>query len=229
MADYREFLRVLRREPGRVTLFEPYIHRKIVSQLIWRSGDNLWDTTAHRVSTLIDLYAYIKSDVVPLEANREDIADILACSPMLPDGMRFVILSEDADALHIAAASDAVCALGTGDIKLPRESEKPMIFLADSGDTNAVAEAAAQGFDGVHISQNAEMLYPLAKGQIALLGGLSIEDINVSEPMVIHRRIKALHTLTADGGYALGSGNCYGETSYLGFISMLGIYNQLLN
>ena len=64
MGNYRDFLDTLEGKRRVVSLFEPFVPRGIATKLIWRSGEQLWDTTEHRVMTLCDLYAYLRADTV---------------------------------------------------------------------------------------------------------------------------------------------------------------------
>ncbi len=227
MSDYTQFLRALRREPGRPTLFEPYPSRAIATQLIWRRGEHLWATPTSRAATLIELYAYIKSDVAIINADIENINEILSCSHMLPSGMKFVIDSADAEALKIADCDDSVCALASSEHLLGSIFNKPLIYIAKHDiDIEAAIE---RGAAGAYIPRGVEELWEKYSSKIALLGGLGAEGINNSEPLDIHNRIRALHDMTNGAAYSIGSGFFDGDTvEYLGFISMLGIYQKLM-
>jgi hypothetical protein len=224
--DYREFLRCLAREPGRPTLFEPYPTRAIATQLLWRGGDHMWSTPAARTRTLIGLHDYMKADTVIVTAGATDIADVLACADALPEGLRFTVLSEDDTALAAADACDAVCALASVRRLHARVYKKPLIRMAMS--EADICDAIEDGCAGVHIPTGIEEAFDAYGGKIALLGGLGSDCISNGQPVDIHRRIRALHEKTRGAGWAVGSGNYDGEIAYLGFISMLGIYSNLL-
>lgn len=224
--DYREFLRCLAREPGRLTLFEPYPTRAIATQLLWRGGDHMWSTASARTQTLIALHDYMKADTVIVPAGATDIADVLTCAGALPEGLRFTVLAEDDAALAAADACDAVCALASGRRLHAREYEKPLIRMAAC--EADIREAIGDGCAGVHIPSGIENAYDAYGGKIALLGGLGTDCINDGQPVDIHRRIRTLHEKTRGAGWAVGSGNYDSEMAYLGFISMLGIYSNLL-
>ncbi len=227
MINYNEFLRMLRREAGRPTLFEPHPTRKITTQLIWRGGDNLWDTPSHRVDTLIALFEYIKSDTAIIEADRDTIDEILSCAALLPEGMKFTVLSNDIEALTLADRDDAVCALASRTQICGSDFKKPLIFMAERDDE--IEPAIARRVAGVYIPHDIERLWREYGDKIALLGGLGEECINTGEPVDIHKRIRALHELTNGAGYAIGSGlDGSADVNYLGFISMLGIYHNLM-
>ena len=225
-ADYREFLRCLARKPGRPTLFEPYSTRAIAEQLLWRGGDHLWDTASARTHTLILLHEYMRADTVVVPANADEIADVLACADALPDGMRFTVIAEDDAALEAADASDAVCALASARRIPAQRFKKPLIRMAES--LSDIDSAIADGCAGVHLPDNIEAAIDAFGGQISLLGGLGADCINLGQPVDIHRRVRALQEKTHGSGWALGSGITSGEAAYLGFISMLGMYNTLL-
>jgi len=224
--DYREFLRCLRREAGRPTLFEPFFDKTIAQTLIWRSGSNLWDTPSHRTATLISLYEYVHADTVIVQADGNEITEVLAMARLLPEGMRFTVIGKDEAALEAADRHEAVSAVASAKLLSGRDFEKPFIFLAkDEAQTeNAIINGAA----GIYVPKNAENIWNYYGSHIAVLGGFGVNFINEDRPIPIHRRVRALHELTGGAGYALGSGNDGDyEIRYLGFISMLGMYNEL--
>lgn len=236
MPDYREFLRALARRPGRPTLFEPYPARSIAQTLIWRSGSNLWDTPAHRTATLISLYEYMHADTVIVEADGSDIEEILACECLLPDGMRFTVIGLDAAALAAADRSDAVCAVASPVLLSGRDFAKPLIFMAynaiannaKASNASCVKAAIACHNAGIHVPAHAERLWREHGADIAILGGFGMDRINEARPLAIHRAVRELYALTGGAGYALGSGHIGdGAVDYLGFISLLGMYNTL--
>lgn len=226
--DYREFLRCLRRDAGRPTLFEPYPTRNIATQLLWRGGDHLWSTVSNRTCTLIRLHDYMNADTVIVEADADGIGEVLACTDALPEGLRFTIISDDDAALAAADASDAVCALASARRLHVRDFEKPVIRMAK--DAADIEDAIAHGYAGAHIPSGIERMLDAYGEHIALLGGLGIDCINQGQPVDIHRRVRSLYALTHGAGWAVGTGSDgLKEAEYLGFISMLGIYNNLIS
>lgn len=228
MNDYREFLRMLRLEPGKPTLFCPCPTRAITTQLIWRGGDSLWDTPAHRTETLISLYTYLNADTAVIRADAGEIDEVLSCAHLLPPGLRFTIRSDDSRVLEAADRQDSVCALASSAALYGGDFAKPLLFLSD-GSEASIDAAISRGAAGVHIPREIERLWQLYGRRIALLGGLGIETVSGGEPIDIHSRIRALHERTHGAGWAIGTGLCddAAEVAYLGFISMLGIYNNL--
>ncbi|MBE6612169.1 MAG: hypothetical protein E7632_06735 [Ruminococcaceae bacterium] len=226
--NHREFLRMLRREPGRPTLFEPHPTRAIATQLLWRGGDAMWDTVSHRVDTLIALYAYLRADTAVIPADAASIGEVLELSHKLPEEMRFTILTDDAAALTAADASNAVCAIASACALSGGDFAKPVIFMAE--DDAGIESAIRRGASGVHIPDSIEARYDTYGRHIALLGGLGICQLNSDSPAAIHRRIRALHEQTGGVGYAIGTGSDgMTEANYLSFISMLGIFNNLVS
>ena len=59
-SDYREFLRMLRREPGRPVLFEPDPSHGSVAQIIWRAGALLWDSPEHTVMSVCAIASMLR-------------------------------------------------------------------------------------------------------------------------------------------------------------------------
>ena len=203
--DYRNFLEILNGGRG-ITLFEPFPTRKLVTQIIWRGGDELWTKPKRRAETLIEFYHYIDSDVVPIEPRGE--SEMLDAE--LPDGMRFVVISDDPDELGAADRNDKVCALATRGEFI--ETRKPLIFLAKDD------VAVYKRFAGVYLAG--------FRGGVDLpvLGGIGSEFINTEPPLRIYERVEALVNA---GVKAIGTGSFGEETGYLGFISMLGKYKKL--
>lgn len=212
MADYREFLRALRGEPGRATIFEPFIERGLVTRLIWRGGRELWNTAEHTVATLSFLYSYIKSDVVIIDARENDIEKLLYFANELPCGMKAVVVSDNPEALAYAGKNDNVCALASTS-ETAIETAKPLIHIGES---------LPDGFGGYYVTDGAERL--LSDKRRIILGGLGVSYLNSAEPLEIHRRAAKLYE-ESGRTWIFGSGGLGEKTDYLGFISMLGIYN----
>ena len=214
--DYMEFMRLLKGENSRAVLFEPFPTRKIVTQVIWRGGDELWDTALCRTETLIEFYAYIRSDVAVIEP-RGELHEALRAK--LPEGMRFVVVSDDPDELRAADDSELVCALATRGERL--RVEKPLICLARENEAPAETYRRSEGFDAVYLSSDAEKYI----GKKPILGGIGTDFINTAGPLDIYSRVREL---AKTPGWAVGTGGLREPIEYLGFISMLGIYDKLL-
>lgn len=216
--DYREFLRLLRGENSRAVLFEPFPTKKIVTQIIWRGGDGLWDTPLHRAETLVEFYAYIKSDVAVIEP-RGGLSEALGAK--LPEGMRFVVISDNPDELIAADKAEPVCALATRGNYL--ELQKPLICLSRENEAPAETYGRSELFDAVYLSSDAEKYL----GKKPVLGGIGTEFINTAGPIDIYSRVRALAEKPGCSGWAVGTGGLGEPIEYLGFISMLGMYNKL--
>lgn len=225
-SDYREFLRMLRLEPGRPVLFEPEPAHGSVAQIIWRAGALLWDTPEHCVSTLISFYQNIKSDTVTVSADKDNIDAILGCGASLPPELKFTIISNDEETLNKASKSEYVCAVASM-LKLSGSSyEKPLIFMARSDRRTEVEGAIERGAAGVYVPCDAEFLWQRYGDKIAILGGMS-DSLIAGSPVRVHERVKSLHEMTGGKGYAFGSGLIRTEADYLALISMLGMFNTL--
>ncbi len=227
MRNYREFLRMLSREPGKPTLFEPYPSQHLVSQIIWRAGGNLWDDVESTVSTLISFYDNIGSDTVIVEADNNSIDRILAMGKELPSGLKFTILSDDTGALAAADRHDSVCALATKNPTVyAKDYTKPIIFIAGRDVILGIENSIERGLAGVYITENIELLWKRYNDKIALLGGIS-DSIISSAPARIYERIRAVHEMTNGRACSIGTGLHGIDADYLGFISMLYMYNTL--
>ncbi len=224
--DYREFLRMLRREEGRPSIFEPTPSCSTISQIIWRSGDALFDTTEHRVDTLISFYENIKSDTVIIEADKDSISDILAFREKLPENMRFTIISNDTEVLKTASKDDSVCALASMLALEAKDFEKPVVYIAKSDHRTEVESAIERGAAGIYVPCDAEYIWRRYGDRIAVLGGMS-DSLIGSSPVRVHARMRDLSEQTKGKGYAFGSGLLRADAEYLAFISMLGMFNTL--
>ena len=224
--DYREFLRMLRREEGRPSIFEPTPSRGTVSQIIWRAGALLFDTTEHRVSTLISFYVNIKSDTVTIEADKDSIDDILSCSHLLPENMKYTVISNDSSVLAKADGHDSVCALASLLAVDAKDYKKPLIYMAKSDRRAEVEGAIERGAAGIYIPCDAEYTWKRYNDRIAVLGGMS-DSLIGSSPVRVHARMRDLSQMTNGKAYAFGSGLLRTDADYLAFISMLGMFNTL--
>lgn len=224
--DYREFLRMLRREPGRPVLFEPEPAHGSVAQIIWRAGALLWDTPEHRVATLASFFQNIKSDTLSISADKDNIDAILGCGDTLPTGLKFTVISNDENVLTKADTSEHVCAVASM-LKLSGDSfEKPLIFMARSDRRSEVDGAVERGAAGVYVPCDAEFLWQRYNDKIAILGGLC-DSLIAGSPVRVHERVKSIHAMTEGKGYAFGTGLIRTEPDYLAFISLLGMFNTL--
>lgn len=211
--DYKNFLRLLDGAPHTPTIFEPFPPRRIVTQLIWRGGAELWDTQRHRTETLIEFYKYIRSDIVLVASNGE-LDETLSAE--LPEGGKFVIISDDPNELEKAASSEKVCALATyGEY---HAFNKPMICLEREGESLESVLERSKKFSAVHLKKYAHC------HERAILGGVGTDLLNSGKPLEIYERV---YELANNSLWAIGSGGNGEEIEYLGFISMLGGFNKL--
>ncbi|MBQ8552091.1 MAG: hypothetical protein IJ428_04670 [Clostridia bacterium] len=227
MRNYREFIRMLSREAGKPTLFEPYPSKNLISQIIWRAGSGLWDSTQNMVSTLISFYDNIGADTAVIPASKDNINDVLSLGSELTDGIKFTILSDDIEALKAADSHDSVCALATKNpLVYGKDHTKPVIFIAGRDVILGIESSIERGLAGVYITENMELLWKRYGDKIALLGGLA-DSIVTAAPARIYERVRALHEMTGGKAYAIGTGLTGADADYLGFISMLYMYNTL--
>ena len=229
MHDYKEFLRALHGEPGRVTLAEPFIPRVIAEQLIWRRGKQLWDTPEHYVSTLCELYAYIKADVVFIDTRSFDARELVSYSHLLPNQMKFVAVADNLS-MNEAIADDSICAVISEDIGTAAAiSEKLCVYLCRDRDDSVytkIEDAAREGFAGIYLPLLDEKIIEAAYDRgIMPMGGVGTEHINKTQPLDIYNRIERL---TEKGLRMVGSGGFGESVEYLGFISLLGKYAKLI-
>jgi uroporphyrinogen decarboxylase len=109
---------------------------------------------------------------------------------------------------------------------------KPVI-LHSFGQLNDVMEDVIQdmAYDAKHSFEDAicpiEEAYEMYKGRIALLGGLDLHFLCTSAPEAIQDRARRLIRQTADGGYALGTGNSVPEyVSVENYLAMVDVVRK---
>ena len=212
-APYRKLLAGC---PSGAVLFEPYIAREMVTRLIWRGGAGLWDTLPHRLATLTDVYTYLHAGTVTVDAVGAD------------DGV-YTVIADSHESLRRYAASTKVCALATHRLT-EADFGKPVIWLAGGNDSpEAIREAVRCGMKGIYLSGRLPVEEALSvSDDAAVLGGLGVDFLNTSRPLTIYSRVQTLWKQSG-GRWAIGSGSAGQSMEYLGFISMLGIYNKLKN
>ncbi len=212
--DHKNFLRILDGENAEFTLFEPFPTRQIVTQLIWRGGDELWDRPIRRAETLIEFYKYINSDVAVIEPS--GAYEMLSAE--LPEDMRFVVISDDVEEIEVVSRNDKVCAVATrgGFVK----TNRPMIYLPSVDSDQEDISNIDSRFSAVYLKKCT------AAPKRVTLGGVGTDLINSNLPLRIYERVEELG---CQGIRAVGSGGLGERLEYLGFISMLGKYNKMRN
>ena len=58
------FISFLRGKGKKAVIFEPFVSRTHTETLIWRRGDELWDTPEHYIDTIVSLSERTLSDVI---------------------------------------------------------------------------------------------------------------------------------------------------------------------
>ena len=228
--NYKHFINILTGKTsadGKNTpaLFEPLVNQSICEQLIWRKGENLWDTPEHYFDTMYSLRERTKSDVIALDMRRFTAAEnqqLLECVTSSLTGnneIRAVMLCDTDEQIVAAETCEFVCAVGGfGDVR----RSKSLPFIRMDGDVTA---AIAEGADGYYCtSSDAETVYANHGGNITIIGGLGLNWLNGSSPMDVHARCEALYTLTGNRRFIVASGGLGEETDFLNFISLLSIY-----
>ena len=216
------FLASLRRECGaRPTLFEPFIHRALAEQLIWRRGPQLWDTPAHYVDTMVSLRERTQADVIILDAREYCMRSIFemlyAAETLTPKTSGCVVLCRSQEQVAECAHSPVVCAIGG------YEDTHPYCIPFIRMD-KTVTHAIMEGAHGWFAPDNAEDDYAQYGKSLSICGGLGADTVSAMEPLAIHRRVQSLIDTTQNRGYLIGSGGEIAESAYLSLISMLGIY-----
>lgn len=239
--DYKEFLRVLEnRKEGRPVVFEPFMPKAFIEQIVWRTGEHVWDTPYATTATLIACNKHIKLDTTFIDARNYSTSDmdavLSAASELLPISMRLVVFCNSEDILVQAQSNDLVCAISLCDSSYAHLLNKPAIYMHDisiSTLENAIKSAIYNDFNAIHIPTNIgqdipciQNLYDIYSDHIAILGGVGIDFFNNNKPLPIYNKCKSLFAHTKNKGYAIGTGNSGETISYLGLISMFGVYQS---
>lgn len=221
-ADSRRdnFLRVLRGESGKPSLFEPFICDTLAEQLIWRRGRHLWDDPIRYRDTMLSLRERTGADVVCVDTRRFEGGDRLRLLEGLTDSdADFIVLTDNAD--ETALCDSIQCVAAVGGFGAAKKSLLP--FIRMDGD---IEKAIAENADGYFLPAGVSELYSKYKGIITLLGGLDASFIELSEPMYIYDYCEAVMRDTRNAGFAIGSGGMIGAEHYLSLISLLAVYRR---
>ncbi len=215
------FLAALCRRPdAHPTLFEPFIHRTLAEQLIWRRGPQLWDTPAHYVDTMVSLRERTQADVVILDARtccmRSLFEMLYAAETLTPKTSACVMLCRTQEQAAECIHSPVVCAIGGYEDTHPYV--KPFIRMDKTAEY-----AISEGADGWFAPSDAEVCFEKYGTTLSVCGGLGADAVANAEPLAIHRRVQAMVDTSGGCGYLIGSGGEIRDSAYLSLISLLGI------
>ena len=204
-------------------IFEPFISRKHTETLIWRRGNNLWDSPENYIETLIYLSERTVSDII--------FAD-----------MRIFNKAEEKERLikHIELKSKEILPLGFGlicgntyEVELAEmcgnidvlalyencTSDKFPVIRMD-GD---IQSAVKRGESGWFAPDSAEYYLDNYSDKIKILGGLGKSWVEENSPALIYERIEKISANYPEK-WSCGSGGMISDENYLELISLLGAF-----
>lgn len=212
-------LRILTtREPGDAVLFEPLLDRWLAEQLLWRRGRHLWETAESSVETLLALRERTGADAIAVDArpfSREDPDLLFSAMERRWNGVcPFVLLTDDGDTAKKAGRYPCIAAVGAfGGVR----SDKPVIQMDGTAEEAVKAKAA-----GWFAPEKAEEVWRDFSGEIAILGGLGVDELTSHGPATIRQRCEDLFAMTQNVRFAIGSGGVLPKEHYLTLITLLG-------
>ncbi len=138
------FISFLRGKGKKAVIFEPFVSRTHTETLIWRRGDELWDTPEHYIDTIVSLSERTLSDVIFADMRLFDFGGkrrLLEYISHKDFSLRgFGIITDSSDDIAFAEESGADVIAAYGDIK-----SKALPTIRMDGD---IENAILLGYDG---------------------------------------------------------------------------------
>lgn len=209
----------------KAVLFEPFISQYQTETLIWRRGEQLWNTPENYIDTLIALSERTRSDIIFADMrsmNEENsqrlLEQISKCRENVHERGFGIITDNDSDIKLIedSGVVDVLCVYG--DIF---SSTLPTIRMDGSAEN-----AIKLGYCGYYITDNAEEILEKYSDKIRILGGLGKINIESSSPVKIYSRVENIHS-NYGNKWACGSGGQVSDEKYLELISLLGAFAHI--
>ncbi len=206
-------------------LFEPFISKYQTETLIWRRGEQLWNTPENYIDTLIALSERTLSDVIFAdvrgmeEENLKKLLEHISKYRKDVSERGFGIITDnnnDIKPIEESGVVDVLCVYG--DIF---SSTLPTIRMDGSAEN-----AIKLGYCGYYITDNAEETLAKYSDKIRILGGLGKNNIENSSPVKIYSRVESIHSEYGNK-WACGSGGSISDEKYLELISLLGAFSHI--
>ncbi len=221
---YRYFTDFLLGKGSVNVIFEPFIPRDNVENLIWRRGEHLWHTPSSYLDTLASLTDRTRADVVFADIrsfNDEEKAETVRFIEeySTDDGIGFALICDSGADIALAESCEKICCVAAyGEIT----SEKLPVIRMDG----SVEDAIGRGDSGYFALENAEELLGKYGDRIRILGGLGRDFVLGSSPVTIYSYVEEL-AKKYPGKWACGSGTSIGGQNYLELISLLGAFARI--
>lgn len=216
------FYKLSSRRGKKAVIFEPFVSRTHTETLIWRRGDELWDTPEHYIDTLVSLSERTMSDVIFADMRLFDfggkrrLLEYISHKDFSPRG--FGIITDSSDDIAFAEESGADVIAAYGDIK-----SKALPTIRMDGD---IENAILLGYDGWYASDSAKEYLTKYGDKIRVLGGLGVKWVEGSSPMEIYTEVGEIHKQYGSS-WACGSGGEISSDKYLELISLLGAFGRI--
>lgn len=216
------FISFLRGKGKKAVIFEPFVSRTHTETLIWRRGDELWDTPQHYIDTLVSLSERTLSDVIFADMRLYDfggkrrLLEYISHKDFSPRG--FGIITDSSNDIASAEESGADVIAAYGDIK-----SKALPTIRMDGD---IENAILLGYDGWYAPDSAKEYLTKYGDKIRVLGGLGVKWVEGSSPMEIYTEVGEIHKQYGSS-WACGSGGEISSDKYLELISLLGAFGRI--
>ncbi len=218
----RYFLDFLTSCGKRPVLFEPFVSCYHTETLIWRRGNNLWDSPENYVDTLLSLTERTGADMVfadlrgLTDENKRSLGRAARLKSRKTEiGFGFICSCGDDLALAEECGADVVLLYGG------LKSSLPTIRM--DGD---IDDAVSRGDAGYFLRDSPEEYIEKYGGKIKLLGGLGVDWVENSGPVSIYKRVAEINK-SYPGMWACGSGGQLSDSHYLQLISLLGAFSRI--
>ncbi len=222
------FTSFLKGNGTKTVLFEPFISRYHTETLIWRRGNELWDTPEHYIDTLISLSERTLSDIIFADIRaygKEDKLSLIhaVCEKsekIFPRG--FGIIADCKEDVKLAEECGAVDVLALyGGVV----SDVIPSIRADCHTDVDIASAISCGYCGCYASSGIDELLPKYGKSIRLLGGLGCNSDKPTSPVKLYETVASLSEKYRKE-WACGSGGMIPDSEYLTLISLLGAFGR---
>ena len=222
--DYRYFTDFLLGKGSVNVIFEPFIPRDNVENLIWRRGDHLWQSPSSYIDTLASLTDRTRADVVFADIrsyNNDEKAEAIEFIEkyQVNDGIGFALVCDSDTDIALAESCKKICCIASyGGIT---STKLPVIRM-----DGRIEDAIDRGDCGYFASENAEELLKTYGDRIRILGGLGRAFVLGSSPVKIYSYVEDL-AKKYPGKWACGSGTSINGQNYLELISLLGAFARI--
>ncbi len=206
-------------------IFEPFISRMLAEGLMWRRGDNLWNTVENLVDTRLFLAERVGEDIIFLDIRNQnypykrDILNAISKKADEADPIGFGIICDSQDDVTLSERCSGVSAVA---VYGKASSDKLPVIRMDGN----IEDAISLGDSGIFVQDSVEEYLDKYGNQIRFLGGLGTEWIMSMPPVTIYDRVEEI-AKKYPSKWACGSGGMISDDNYLELISLLGAFGRI--